>query len=180
MEFSTIKKYTNAKGVSHDAHFNQNGKYMGSVKKLGAEPVELTKRAEPTKQVEPVEVVKKVIFSTIKKYTNAKGVSHDAHFNQNGKYMGSVKKLGAEPVELTKRAEPTKQVEPVEPVEPTKQVEPVEPTKQVQPVEAVEAVEAVEVVEAVEYGRLIKQLVYLQLENQELREKIQKLYVLNE
>ena len=38
---STIKKYTNLKGVSHDAHFNARGKYIGSVKKLGPAPIKL-------------------------------------------------------------------------------------------------------------------------------------------
>jgi hypothetical protein len=38
---STIKKYTNLKGVSHDAHFNARGKYIGSVKKLGPVPIQL-------------------------------------------------------------------------------------------------------------------------------------------
>jgi hypothetical protein len=38
---STIKKYTNSKGVSHDAHFNARGKYIGSVKKLGPVPIQL-------------------------------------------------------------------------------------------------------------------------------------------
>jgi hypothetical protein len=38
---STIKKYTNSKGVSHDAHFNASGKYIGSVKKLGPAPIQL-------------------------------------------------------------------------------------------------------------------------------------------
>lgn len=43
MEYSTIKPYTNAKGVSHDAHFNANGKYIGSVKKMGSKPIKVQK-----------------------------------------------------------------------------------------------------------------------------------------
>ena len=127
MVFSTIKPYTNAKGVSHDAHFNANGKYIGSVKKLGTKPIEEKKCGA-------------LVFSTIKPYTNAKGVSHDAHFNANGKYIGSVKKLGTNPLEEKKEPK---------------------------------------VVEAVEYDGLIQQIIYLQLENQELRDKIQKLHVIN-
>jgi len=42
---STIKKYTNSKGVSHDAHFNARGKYIGSVKKLGPVPIQLVQIA---------------------------------------------------------------------------------------------------------------------------------------
>lgn len=42
---STIKKYTNKKGVTHDAHFNARGKYIGSVKELGLEPIQLVKTA---------------------------------------------------------------------------------------------------------------------------------------
>ena len=87
-----------------------------------------------------------MVFSTIKPYTNAKGVSHDAHFNANGKYIGSVKKLGTNPLEEKK--EQKEQKEP-------------------------------KVVEAVEYDGLIQQIIYLQLENQELRDKIQKLHVIN-
>ena len=99
MAFSTIKSYTNAKGVSHDAHFNANGRYIGSVKKLGTEPILLQHKAKKeTKCDTPTKV-----FSTIQSYTNAKGVSHDAHFNANGKYIGSVKKLGTEPILLEKK-----------------------------------------------------------------------------
>ena len=132
MVFSTIKPYTNAKGVSHDAHFNANGKYIGSVKKLGTKPIEEKKCGA-------------LVFSTIKPYTNAKGVSHDAHFNANGKYIGSVKKLGTKPLEEKKEQKEPKVVEAV----------------------------------AVEYDGLIQQIIYLQLENQELRDKIQKLHVIN-
>jgi hypothetical protein len=82
-----------------------------------------------------------MVFSTIKPYTNAKGVSHDAHFNANGKYIGSVKKLGTKPLEEKKEQKEPKVVEAV----------------------------------AVEYDGLIQQIIYLQLENQELREKNKKL-----
>ena len=153
MAFSTIKPYTNAKGVSHDAHFNANGKYIGSVKKLGTEPILLEhKEKKETKCDTPTKV-----FSTIQSYTNAKGVSHDAHFNANGKYIGSVKKLGTEPILLEKKEIKVKNVK-----------------KEKKERKVVEAV-------AVEYvdDRLIKQIIYLQLENQELRDKIQKLQVIN-
>jgi hypothetical protein len=93
-------------------------------------------------------------FSTIKPYTNAKGVSHDAHFNANGKYIGSVKKLGTEPILLQHKAK--------------------KETKEKKERKVVEAV----AVEYVDDG-LIQQIIYLQLENQELRDKIQKLQVIN-
>jgi len=83
-----------------------------------------------------------MVFSTIKPYTNAKGVSHDAHFNANGKYIGSVKKLGKEPILLEKKEKKEQKV-----------------------------VEAV----PLEYDGLIQQIIYLQLENKELRDKIKKL-----
>ena len=150
MAFSTIKPYTNAKGVSHDAHFNANGKYIGSVKKLGTEPILLQHKAKKeTKCDTPTKV-----FSTIQSYTNAKGVSHDAHFNANGKYIGSVKKLGTEPILLEKKEKNVK--------------------KEKKERKVVEAV----AVEYVDDG-LIQQIIYLQLENQELRDKIQKLQVIN-
>ena len=41
MEYSNIAQYTNAKGISHDAHFNPRGKYIGSVKKLGSVPIQI-------------------------------------------------------------------------------------------------------------------------------------------
>ena len=91
MEFSIIKKYTNAKGFSHDAHFNANGKYIGSVKKHDKDPIQLKPKMKQADEVQ---------YSIIKKYTNAKGFSHDAHFNANGKYIGSVKKHGKEPIQL--------------------------------------------------------------------------------
>ena len=47
---STIKKYTNSKGVSHDAHFNARGKYIGSVKKLGPVPIQLGQIAVPIQE----------------------------------------------------------------------------------------------------------------------------------
>ena len=150
MAFSTIKSYTNAKGVSHDAHFNANGRYIGSVKKLGTEPILLQHKAKKeTKCDTPTKV-----FSTIQSYTNAKGVSHDAHFNANGKYIGSVKKLGTEPILLEKKEKNVK--------------------KEKKERKVVEAV----AVEYVDDG-LIQQIIYLQLENQELRDKIQKLQVIN-
>jgi hypothetical protein len=49
---STIKKYTNSKGVSHDAHFNARGKYIGSVKKLGPVPIQLGQIAVPIQLVQ--------------------------------------------------------------------------------------------------------------------------------
>jgi hypothetical protein len=54
---STIKKYTNSKGVSHDAHFNARGKYIGSVKKLGPVPIQLiiTAIAVPVNRVQELE-----------------------------------------------------------------------------------------------------------------------------
>ena len=54
---STIKKYTNSKGVSHDAHFNARGKYIGSVKKLGPVPIKLiiTAIAVPVNSVQELE-----------------------------------------------------------------------------------------------------------------------------
>lgn len=36
---TTIKDYTNLKGETKPAHFNHNGTYVGSTKKLGNEPV---------------------------------------------------------------------------------------------------------------------------------------------
>ena len=93
-------------------------------------------------------------LSTIQPYTNAKGLSHDAHFNENGKYIGSVNKLGNEPIVLEKK--------------------PKKPKKENKENKVVEAVP----VEYFEDG-LIKQIIYLQLENQELRDKIQKLQVIN-
>ena len=38
-KFSTIKEYENKKGFKHMAHFNGNGKYIGTVSKLGKDPV---------------------------------------------------------------------------------------------------------------------------------------------
>jgi len=139
MEHSTINKYTNAKGVSHDAHFNSKGKYIGSVKKLGSEPIIIKN------SVVKENLVKDVNFSTINKYTNAKGVSHDAHFNSKGKYIGSVKKLGSEPIIIKK----TIMVDGVLPVECI-------------PLE----------------NHLFEKIQRLEFENQELCEKISKLYVL--
>jgi hypothetical protein len=55
---TTIKKYTNKKGVSHDAHFNARGKYMGSVKKLGPVPIQLIAIAVP---VENIQLCHKII-----------------------------------------------------------------------------------------------------------------------
>ena len=94
-------------------------------------------------------------LSTIKPYTNVKGVSHDAHFNENGSYIGSVNKHGTEPIVLEKKPKKPKN----------------KPNKENKVVEAVP-------VEYFEDG-LIKQIIYLQLENQELRDKIQKLQVIN-
>lgn len=39
---STIKGYTNKKGITTLAHFTQNGKYLGSVKQLGEQPIGYT------------------------------------------------------------------------------------------------------------------------------------------
>ena len=36
---TTIDEYTNKKGVVSMVHYNQNGNYVGSVKKLGEEPI---------------------------------------------------------------------------------------------------------------------------------------------
>ena len=132
MEFSIIKKYTNAKGFSHDAHFNANGKYIGSVKKHDKDQIQLKPKM---KQVEQMEQADEVQYSIIKKYTNANGFSHDAHFNANGKYIGSVKKHGKEPIQLKPKMK--------------QQVDNVEAVEVVEAVEAVEVVEAVESVEAV-------------------------------
>jgi hypothetical protein len=38
------------------------------------------------------------IYSKIGEYTNKKGIKSQAHFSQNGKYLGSVKKLGDKPI----------------------------------------------------------------------------------
>ena len=38
------------------------------------------------------------IYSKIGEYTNKKGIKSQAHFSQNGKYLGSVKNLGDKPI----------------------------------------------------------------------------------
>jgi hypothetical protein len=38
------------------------------------------------------------VFSKIGEYTNKKGIKSQAHFSQNGKYLGSVKALGDKPI----------------------------------------------------------------------------------
>ena len=136
MEYSTIHTYTNAKGVSHDAHFNPKGKYIGSVKKLGSVPILIKKKVDE----------EDVTYSTIHTYTNAKGVSHDAHFNPKGKYIGSVKKLGSVPILIKK----TIVVEGFLPVE-------------CMPLD----------------NYLLEKNQELEFEKQELCDKISKLYVLN-
>ena len=78
-------------------------------------------------------------YSTIQTYTNAKGVSHQAHFNKT-KYIGSVKKLGNVPILLKNN---------------------------------------IVVAVPVETNDLIQQIIDLQLENNELRETNNKLYVIN-
>lgn len=66
---STIKKYTNSKGVSHDAHFNARGKYIGSVKKLGPVPIQLiiTAIAVPVNRVQELELENKLLREHIAK-----------------------------------------------------------------------------------------------------------------
>ena len=66
---STIKKYTNSKGVSHDAHFNARGKYIGSVKKLGPVPIQLiiTAIAVPVNRVQELELENKQLREHIAK-----------------------------------------------------------------------------------------------------------------
>jgi hypothetical protein len=66
---STIKKYTNSKGVSHDAHFNARGKYIGSVKKLGPVPIQLiiTAIAVPVNRVQELELENKRLREHIAK-----------------------------------------------------------------------------------------------------------------
>jgi|TARA_B110000971_G_C19883858_1_gene442008 hypothetical protein len=65
---STIKKYTNLKGVSHDAHFNARGKYIGSVKKLGPVTIQLiTAIAVPVNRVQELELENKQLREHISK-----------------------------------------------------------------------------------------------------------------
>ena len=66
---STIKKYTNSKGVSHDAHFNARGKYIGSVKKLGPVQIQLiiTAIAVPVNRVQELELENKQLREHIAK-----------------------------------------------------------------------------------------------------------------
>lgn len=66
---SIIKKYTNSKGVSHDAHFNARGKYIGSVKKLGPVPIQLiiTAIAVPVNRVQELELENKRLREHIAK-----------------------------------------------------------------------------------------------------------------